>query len=486
MSAITRKYTVFLALSLFLSTFQSVLSQQFIGPSTIHDGAGLYSVYQNPANVANNTFKFRLHVITAGMDLNNNYVKYAAPFSMLDLVRGKNDRPLDMNDLIEIQHKNTPLKNGTLSGELRGPALAFRLGPKTQMAVMSRIRSAIQVSDASPEFLTVVRLGLGNYSNYMQMGFAALNAATIDNQFKTVSQAYSEWSVSLGHALIDDGRNSIKAGVAVKRLFAYGGGYIHNKNLRYSIRQEEENPDQLYMNIEDIQADVAYVSNQNDKFLSWAWLFGNHAPGSGWGMDLGLTYEFREDETSRPGLKIGIAITDIGNINYNGSNVNRYSINDQNQTINEETWRSYTIPMEGESVFSNLSRKLTENFNLVNGVEQRPFKMGIPTSLNLNFDVRVIGSLYLSAIHQKGIFNKNNLSWRQTGLTAIVPRLEGDKVSVAVPIMRQNGGTGVGLTIRMGPLMIGSDNLTGFFARNGSAKAQGVNVYGGLSFGIGQ
>ena len=470
---------------LLVAIFHIGYSQHFIGASTIHDGAGLYSVYQNPANLANSTFRFRLHILTAGMDLNNDYVKYAAPFSMLDLVRGKNERPLDMNDLIEINNKNKPLKMGTLSGELRGPALAFQLGPRTQMAIMSRVRSAIQVADASPEFLTVVRLGLGNYSNYMQVGFAALNAATVDNQFKAVSQSYSEWAASLGHALMDDGRSTLKAGITVKRFFAYGGGYINNRNLRYSIEQETENPDQLYMNIEDIQTDVAYVSNNNDKFLSWAWLFGNNAAGKGWGVDLGLTYELREEENGRPIFKAGVAITDIGNINYNGQNVNQYTISDQNQRINEETWQSYSSPVEGESIFSNLSRKLTENFNLVNGVEQRPFKMGIPTSLNLTLDARILGGLYMSAIHYKGIFNKNNMDWRQTGFTAIVPRLEGRKVSIAVPVMWQNGGTGVGLTLRMGPFMVGSDNLTGFFARNGSAKAQGVNVYGGLSFGIG-
>lgn len=481
----TSKQSGILTLLLLLTKSATVFSQQFIGATTIHEGAGLYSVYQNPANVTNDSFKFRLHLLTAGMDLNNNYVKYAAPFSMLDLVRGKNDRPLEMNDLVEI-HNNKPLKTGTLSGELRGPAFAFRLGPQTQMAIMSRMRSAIQITDASPEFLTVVRLGLGNYSNYMQMGFAALNAATVDNQFKAVSQAYSEWAVSLGHTFLNDGRNSFKAGITVKRFFAYGGGYIHNKNLRYSIEQETENPDQLYMNIEDIQTDVAYVSNNTDKFLSWAWLFGNNSPGKGWGMDLGFTYELRDDETSPPIFKLGVAVTDIGNINYNGENVNRYSISDQNKKINEETWRSYTTPMEGESVFSNLSRKLTENFNLVNGVEQRPFKMGIPTSLNLSVDTKIVGSLYLSAIHYKGIYNKSSMNWRQTGFTAIVPRLEGRKLSVAMPIMLQNGGTGIGLTLRMGPLMLGSDNLSGFFARNGSAKAQGVNVYGGLSFGIGQ
>lgn len=486
MSSVSSKLSAITTILLFLTNIYSGISQNLIGASTIHDGAGMYSVYQNPANVVNNSFKFRFHLLTAGMDLNNDFVKYAAPFSMLDLVRQKNERPLGMNDLIEIQNKSRPLKSGTLSGELRGPAFAFQIGPRTQMAVSSRIRSAVQVTDASPEFLTVVRLGLGNYSNYMQVGFAALNAATVDNQFKAVSQAYSEWAATLGHTVADDGRNSLKAGITVKRFFAYGGGYINNRNLRYSIEQETENPDQLYMNIEDIQADVAYVSNNTDKFLSWAWLFGNNAAGKGWGMDLGLSYELREDENSRPIIKAGIAITDIGNINYNGQNVNQYTISDQNQKINEETWQSYSTPVDGESIFSNLSRKLTENFNLVNGIEQRPFKMGIPTSINLNLDTKVVSGLYVSAIHYKGLYNKNSMSWRQTGFTAVVPRLEGRRVSVAVPVIWQNGGTGVGLTLRMGPLMIGSDNLTGFFARNGTAKAQGVNIYGGLSFGIRQ
>jgi hypothetical protein len=166
----------FIAFLLLFSLNQYVHAQQFLAPSTFSGGFNNHAIYLNPANTATKVNQVQLHVLSGGMDLHNNYVKYAANFSMLDLVRGKNEQPLSMDDLIEIHDKNSPLKNGTLSAEIRGPALTFPISSRTKISIMSRIRSAVQVADASPEFLTVVRLGLGNFEDYQKVGFAALKS----------------------------------------------------------------------------------------------------------------------------------------------------------------------------------------------------------------------------------------------------------------------------------------------------------------------
>ncbi len=42
----------------------------------------------------------------------------------------------------------------------------------------------------------------------------------------------------------------------------------------------------------------------------------------------------------------------------------------------------------------------------------------------------------------------------------------------------------MGAGLRAGPFVLGSDNLLGVFSRDGRFKAQGVDIYGGLSIAL--
>ena len=456
-------------------------AQRYLGIASQANG-GLYSVYQNPAFLADNRYPIRLQLLAGGVHLDNNYVRYAAPFSMLDLLRQKNNRPLDPYDLEEI--RNGKPKNGTLSGELRGPAVSFRLGDKTNLGLMTRVRSGFQIAEASERIMAIARLGLANKSNLQDLGYLALFASQSENRFNVSSQAYSEWAMALGQTLLETDAFRVKGGVTVKRYFGYAGGYMQNRSLNYRLLPDPANANAAFMQIDRFDASMGYTDADRASFLSPGWLFGRNASGRGWGGDVGLSYETLAEEGTLPTLRLSASVTDIGQIRYSGKGVKNYNIQANDRQITEEEWRGYSSPREGENQLNAFGRLFEDEFGLKDEDNTGQFTMATPTALNLSADVRVMNHIYVNATVIQGIQRSTLPQLRQTNLWAVIPRYESEKVGLSFPIIRQNGGWAVGTGLRVGGLVLGSDNLLGLFSRNGRFKAQGVDIYGGISFGL--
>ncbi|MPR32237.1 hypothetical protein GBK04_02460 [Cytophagaceae bacterium SJW1-29] len=401
---------------------------------------------------------------------------------MLDLLRQKNSRPLDPYDLEEI--RNGKPKNGTLSGELRGPAVSFRLGNRTNLGIMTRVRSGFQVTDASERLMAITRLGLANQSNLQDLGYLALFASQSENRFNLTSQAYSEWAFSLGQVLIETDAFRVKGGFTLKRYFGYAGGYVQNRSLNYRLLPDSTTTNAAYMQIDRFDATMGYTDADRASFLSPGWLFGRNASGRGWGWDVGLAYETLAEEGTLPTLRLSASLTDAGQIHYAGQGVKNYHIQADDRQITEEEWRGYSSPQEGENQLNAFGRLFEEEFGLKDDDNTGEFTLATPTALNLSADVQVVNHFYINATVIQSIKRTSVPQLRQTSLWAVVPRYESEKVGLSFPIIRQNGGWAVGTGLRVGGLVVGSDNLLGLFSRNGRFKAQGVDIYGGVSFGL--
>ena len=460
---------------------QKAQAQQFLGIASQQNG-GFYAAYQNPAFLADNRYSTRLHLLSGGLHLDNNYARYAAPFSIFDLLRKKNDRPLDPNDLQEI--RNGKPKNGTLLGELRGPAVSFRLGQKTNLAVMTRVRSGLQVTDASERLMAIARLGLANAQNLQDLGILALFASQSENRFNLTSQAYSEWAVSLGQVLVETDAFRLKGGVTVKRYFGYAGGYVQNEELNYRVLPDSSTVNGAYMQIDRFAAKMGYTDADRVSFLSPGWLFGRNSSGQGWGGDAGLSLELLDAAEEMPRLRLSASVTDIGQIKYAGDKVKNYDIEAGNRQITEAEWRGYSSPREGENQLNAFGRLLEEEFGLKEENSTGQFAIAMPTALNLSADLKLLNNIFVNATIIQGINKPNAPQLRQTGLLAVTPRFETEQGGLSLPVIHQNGGWAVGAGLRAGPFVLGSDNLLGVFSRNGRFKSQGVDVYGGLSIGL--
>jgi hypothetical protein len=453
-------------------------AQNFLGLASQSNG-GFYAAYQNPALLAGQAHKYQLHLVSAGVNLNNNYVRYAAPFSMLDLIQGKNSRPLDPYDLKEVGGRGP--KNATLAAELRGPAFSAQLGEKTTLALMSRVRSGFQVTDASNRLMAIARVGLADASNLQELGYLALYASQSENRFNLSSMAYSEWAFSWGQVLSETDYARLRAGVTVKRYLGNAAGYMQNQNLNYRLLPDAENSNTLYMQVDNFEATMGYTDINRRDLLSPGLLFGRNRNGQGWGWDAGISYEILDD-TDFASVRLSASITDMGQIRFESPVVKNYSIRAENQQITEEEWRGYSSPREGENQLSAFGRLLEEEFGLEEDNNTGNFTMATPTALNLTADLKLSSAFFVNATVIQGIKRTGIPQWRQTSLWAVTPRLEWKAVGIALPIVRQNKTWALGAGVRLGPLRVGSDNLAGLFSREGQLNAQGVDLYAGLSF----
>jgi hypothetical protein len=456
-------------------------SQGFIGISSQSD-AGLWSVYQNPAFLASDAYAFRLHLASGGLHFDNNYIKYNAPFSMVDLLRGRNERPLDAYDLEEIRDGKP--KNGTLVAEVRGPALALKLGPSTHVALMSRVRSGVQVSNASEKLLGVVRLGLSSLDYYQDLEYLALYATNSDNQFTSVSQAYAEWALALGQVLSRSDQHQLRAGLTVKRYFGYAAGFVRNRSLKYRLLPDPSASNAALLQIDSFDADLGYTQVSDGSAISLSSLFGNNATGRGWGLDLGVSYDLLSEQPDRHTLRLSASLTDVGRISYRDPRVRKYTINAENVQTTEEEWRNFSNPEEGESVLSGFGRILEEQYGLTETDRTNQFSLAASQALNLSADLRLLGKLFVNTTVIQSVRLTQVPGLRASSLVAVTPRLDMNQLGLAFPVIRQNGAWSVGGSARLGPLVVGSDNLLGLFARQGRLTAQGVDIYAGLSFGI--
>lgn len=463
-------------------TNDRIHAQNFLGLATQAHGE-LYSAYQNPALLTRNQNAIQVHILSGVVNLNNNYVRYAAPFSMLELIQGKNSRPLDTYDLEEI--RNDKPRNANLTAELRGPALAMRVGSKTTLALMSKVRSGFQVTDASTRLMAIARLGLTDADNLQDLGYLALYASQLENRFNLSSIAYSEWAFSVGQVLIETDHYRLSGGLTAKRYFGYVGGYVKNKVLNYRIIPDPTTRNGAYMQIDHFEATMGYTDLNKRSFISPGWLFGQNKNGSGWGIDAGLTYEIIKENEGIAPMRFSASITDLGQIKYNGGSVRNYSINTDVGKITEEEWRSYTSPQDGENQFSAVGRLLEDEFGLKDENNTGQFNIAPSTALNLSVDIPLASNFYLNSTIIQGIKRSSLPQLRQIPLWALVPRFETTHFGFAFPIIRQNSTWAIGTGLRLGPVRVGSDNLLGLFSKNGNFKAQGVDVYAGLSLGFG-
>lgn len=110
----------------FLLTITTSFAQNLLGISTSRYG-GTNRLYINPAFAASSPQNLYLNVLTGNAHVNNNYVRYQAPFSLLRLLSGTVQNQFKRPDgsvQFSVDYTKEMLdgkpKNGTIWGEVRG------------------------------------------------------------------------------------------------------------------------------------------------------------------------------------------------------------------------------------------------------------------------------------------------------------------------------------------------------------------------------
>jgi hypothetical protein len=468
------KYSLLLG-TLFLTT-TAAFAQNMLGISTSRYG-GTNRLYINPSLAADSPTEVFLNIGTVNGHLDNNYVRYQAPFSLFQLITGsipdqyrKPNGALDFSTNYTRENLDGNPKNGTLSGEVRGPAILKRVGERSAFAITTRFRAIAQVTNASQELLSAIRSSLNDGGIY--------GIPNRSNQFGVNTNTYAEVGVTYAGTLFEGDGNKLLLGATAKVLLGYNAQHLINRGLDYQIAIDPNNINSALLEVNRFDATLGYTTYLQNRGLGLGTLFSPSAPGRGVGLDIGLTYISQYDSDS-PALRLGAAVTDIGGLTYKGEQYEYNSV----QT-NPIVFRSSDFDRIGNA--GDLLDVIRSKFNANRAPDATRFQAGLPMSLNLTADYQLPDGAGISLTYLRDMRSNQATSVHQPTLLAVTPRYDKRWLGFALPVAYLNRGLTVGASLRVGPAWLGTDNFLGLVGTSSNGiKPRGLDVYGGVAFGLG-
>ena len=464
-----------LAGSLLLLSVCQAAGQGWVGLSQSNYG-GIHNTYVNPSSIADSRHSVFLSTFGGDFNFYNTYLELNLP-----------QAPWKAGFSLSKQNLNEQLTGGpefaSISAELRLPSLMLGLGKGRALAFSNRARGFGQASNVSQNLARLGRYGLGEAD---RLGLA--NRLLEDNSFNINLNAYHEFALTYAQTLTPNTRHFFKVGATVKYLAGLGGGYVLNSGTRYKVFDS----DSIQLDTPNVSYGfVDYQAYKRPGFTVGS-LYGGERLGRGYGADLGLTYEWRPDydkydyhmdgkdwtdpSRNKYRLRLGLAITDLGSISYASDRYVRQATLVNTRVVN--------LGQVDTIHFNNLERLQATARKLVGlQSEARAFRSYLPTTLRFSADYRLINHLFAGVLWTQNLLPANTIGSRSISSLALTPRIEFSHLELAVPLILANNyrKLQVGAMVRLGPLIVGSDNVGGLA---GITTTTGADFYFGLTLAL--
>ena len=487
---VTHKFTATL---LFIVIAHQIQAQQWLGISG-SNYAGTHSVYNNPANITDSRYKLYVNLVANDVFLANNYVGYNAPYSILKLFtnsaaqeyRNSKNVIIFRNSYYDI-NSDSKSYHLNVQNDLRGPSFLYTINAKRSIGLLSRVRTIVNFTDSPLSLANLIRLGTDTLLLKNQ-------DLSISNSTLNVNN-YAELGISYGQILKDEDEDFIKVGITLKRVVGMYNAHLNIKEAEYDIIDDPTNPKKQILRIDRMKAEYGYTTEAsfNNSKPSFPWIFGNQSAGSGWGIDLGVVYEFRPEvrkyryrekgkqkldpSKNKYEFKVGVSILDIGAINYN----NPFYVRNWDVDIQNKAFKSEDVSqVEGSD---DAFKRINQVVGLSDDQSTNTFTTGLPTVFQVNLDYHLRDKFYVNSLWVQGLRGNNSLSMKVPSSLSVTPRWENKWIEVGVPfaLLDNYSSFTFGLGVRLGPLFFGSDNLGSFFNIN---RPRGTDLYFGLSIPI--
>jgi outer membrane protein OmpA-like peptidoglycan-associated protein len=428
---------------------------------------GVNGVFFNPANIADNRFKWDINLIAingfAGTDQGG--------IKLSDITGNFNGNDLKSNIL-----KGHSQVNSLDYADLLGPSFMISLSPNTSIALTTRSRVFANVKDVNGDLANAIIDPAGS----------GITSPIVLNGGRTITHTtgWTEIGGSVGQVFTKKGSHHFfKGGITLKYIAGTADAYMTTDGISGSLRSVGntsviDGPAAGYISIN--------ATNANFKDYTFDDLF--KFTGQGYGGDIGFVYEFRPNTVdysmytndrwaNKYKLKIGVSVLDVGMIKFNKS---------ENLAANYNT----SIPDGGQFDLNALNGKSFGEFipvlngspDFVAGTPQSSsYTVNLPTTVQANIDFLFTPNW---AVNLAGQFNTNkaiNFNLYEVNSYSVTPRWENSLISVELPV-NYNDLTqfNAGLAFRIGPFFIGSGSIiTALF--NNTKQA---DVHVGLNWGM--
>jgi len=466
-------------------------SQHWLGISS-SNFAGTNGIYLNPSSIVDSRFKVYLNVGGNDFFLMNDYLRYNAPYSTFSILTNtvsskyRNERGLIIwKEDFYKENLNGKPKNINVGGDIRGPSILYSSkNRKFAYGISTRGRYQLDLTNVTEQTARIIRFGTDPVEFQ--------NELYLDQKANLSTNGFLEIAGTFGAVLRDDEEDFWKAGINVKRLIGMFNTHANLQSADYSVLPLIIPPEREIIFAPYLKSVYGFTSEEATKFrLTPSWLFGNAPAGSGWGIDLGISYEYRPEirkyklasakageryndpKKNKYKFRISAALNDIGSIRYkNPALVSQYDIERSNVTF------SY-VQFDGKGNPTGATGAVNKTLNLRANENFSPYTVILPTTVNISLDYLYKDNFYVNAIWIQGLTKSGYLNISPQSVLAVIPRYERKWLEVSMPIsVIDNYSTvAVGLGLRAGPVILGTDHLGGLF---NIGHARGLDLYFGL------
>lgn len=442
-------------------------AQDFLGYSN-SNYSGVSGIDLQPASIVDSRYKFDATVVGFSLNFANNFVgikreafKYdknytdSASFWPFKHMRAFSNP--DFQDLYLKQRVNDQNKSVYLSNQIVLPSFMVTLNRKSALAFNWRIRTYVNVDGVEAELANLIYSGLKD-SIYWQRTFKNEN-------FSIQTMTWAEYGATYGRVLMDNGDHFLKGAGRVKFLQGLQAAYMFVRELEYDFT----NDDTLSL----FNSDVSYGHSTNFDIDGDQVKYKLVSKPSV-GLDLGFVYEWRPDHKNHKydldgetnlwyrnqnkyKLRIGFSALDIGTIKFEKGEGSRNFKADV---------RDWTLDSLEFSSISDFDDTLRTRFSFTE--DRGEFSMNLPTALSLQADYNIWKDFYVNLTGYYALqFKNNEHKTHDISTISLAPRWDHKWFGVFVPVSyNAYRNTMVGLDLRLGPLIVGTQNIGSLLGSN--------------------
>lgn len=415
--------------------------------------SGVNSLELNPAAAHNYPQSWDIHVIGGEFQAFTNFVwiedvgwkKLLNSDSKIRPVGDSIDRPLAPPEyLLDYYRTNNP-KTTIFTAKINGPSVLIKFGEQHTAGFISRIRVEGGSTRIPPSM------------NFYTFDETPLNVPIPSTKGHLLGMAWLETGVQYAYR-IPWMHGHLALGGTVKYLTGYEAGYFLANNP-YTVVQLPNDS----FSIKGGDLEYGFTTGNTNSEVSPT----PQAKGSGVGLDLGVMYQDEEDT-----WRAGLSIMDLGNIHFS-DHVETHSLPTQ------ETWIIGSKELSSKKDLIDVARVVSRNAlgDSLASLRGSDFSLQPPLHVNIHGDVRLHAKFRVGGMIRQRIRLGDHMV-PSVNQWSIYPRFESRYFTGGLHIgWLEYQEFQLGLSARLGWLVVGTDDLISFFGRH---QLRSADFYIGL------
>jgi outer membrane protein OmpA-like peptidoglycan-associated protein len=465
-----------LLLSIFTICSLNALAQDNLGLLT-GNYAGVTGLTLQPANVADNRYKFDINLASASVNFDNNYLGFTRSYFINNRFSFK-----DYNSFADFK-KNVLVENNlgsnkayfNVNNRVMLPSFMLTTGKKSGIALTIQNRTSIAMQDVDAGFAKQV---------YDLWKYQPTQGTFYDvSGLKMNAMNWMEVGLTYGRVLVDANKHFLKFGITPKYLGGISSWNLNAKDLK--IRADKDS----FMTANG--TNIEYSRSKSD--ISTKINTSYRPDASSFGGDIGFVYEFRgridkfkfmklnkrseeldtkiRRDKNKYSFKVGVSLVDVGTLKFKSAPLAR------NFNINSSNFNMWALDIRNIQQFDTV---LASNVTYT-GAAGEEYTVALPTALSAQLDLHLMKGFYVNAMGYAPFTALNkDAKFRIPApkFVAITPRWESRFMGLYVPItINDKKDVMAGATFRFGPAFIGTNNLLTLIKKD---NIQGADVHAGL------